>query len=147
MGILISDLIEGYKKSHPKLKLSNDSMTQNIEIITPGKIEELSATIEKFKYHIRTQTKENLVIYFLYLSLFNFNLTDNSNDLFLFKIRLIIIDSLSFLIMSIEEPSHRIRFYLNILDELQKLASKYNIAVINKFNLYYVIYMEKIIAS
>ncbi|XP_057323068.1 uncharacterized protein LOC130666247 isoform X3 [Microplitis mediator] len=101
----INDLIEGYKKLYPNLKISNDSMTQNIEVITPGKIEELSATIEKFKYHIRTQTKENLI-------------------------RLIIIDSLSFLIMSIEEPSLRIRFYLNTLDELQKLASKYNIAVI-----------------
>ncbi|XP_044581151.1 DNA repair protein RAD51 homolog 1-like isoform X3 [Cotesia glomerata] len=101
----INDLIEGYKKLYPRLKISNDLMAQNIQIATLGKLEELSTTIEKLKNTLVNQTKNNLI-------------------------RLIIIDSLSFLIMSVEEPSLRVRLYLNILDELQKLASKYNIAVI-----------------
>ncbi|CAD6238927.1 GSCOCG00008559001-RA-CDS [Cotesia congregata] len=99
------DLMEGYKKLYPKLKINNDFMAQNIQIATLGKLEELSTTIEKLKNTLANQTKNNLI-------------------------RLIVIDSLSFLIMSVEEPSLRVRLYLNILDELQKLASKYNIAVI-----------------
>lgn len=44
-------------------------MTQNIQIATPGKLEELSTTIEKLKNTLGSQTKNSLVIA---ISIFNF---------------------------------------------------------------------------
>ncbi|KAK0088194.1 hypothetical protein PV325_012861 [Microctonus aethiopoides] len=81
------------------------AMAKNITVVSPDTPEELLLIVKQLKKFIQS-------------------------SLDLCPVRVIIIDSLSFSIVSLNDTSHKITYYNEILNELQRLASKYNIAVV-----------------
>ncbi|XP_034948447.1 meiotic recombination protein dmc1-like isoform X2 [Chelonus insularis] len=96
--------INGFRKLHPKLSLPTDKILENIFVSSPKSIDDLNNTITKLKKILKYS--KNI------------------------SIRAIIVDSLSFLICSTDDPSTRFKNYIQILDNLQDIASKYNLTVI-----------------
>lgn len=98
-------MIKGYQNAYPKLKLDEDEMLGRISVVSLGSAEKLCSILTKVKDYFGADGTES-------------------------GIRIIIIDSLSLpVICSVNEPLKRTKYYLNILQELQTMALKHNIAV------------------
>lgn len=95
-------MIKGYNKLHPQLKLNEDEMLERILVMSPGSPEELCSELKNLSHNLETS----------------------------YGLRLIIVDSLTFPITSsVGEPFQRIKYYTNIIKDLQAIAMKHKIAV------------------